>query len=75
MDSLATARCAEFVDTAGEALEGRNGGDCLEGDMVRVSEEIVDVHVVAGGIHGEAVVIGRETVKIKARARGGRGSQ
>jgi hypothetical protein len=51
IDSLATARCAEFVDTPGEALEGRNGGDCLEGDMVRVSEEIIDVHVVAGGIH------------------------
>jgi hypothetical protein len=53
VDSLATARCAEFVDTPGEALEGRNGGDCLEGDMLRVSEEIVNVHVVAGGIHGQ----------------------
>jgi hypothetical protein len=53
VDSLAAARCAEFVNTPGKALEGRNGGDCLEGDMFRVSEEIVDVHVVAGGIHGQ----------------------
>jgi hypothetical protein len=58
-DSLATARCAEFVDTPGEALEGRNGGDCLEGDVVRVSEEIVDVHVVAGGIHGQGEATSR----------------
>jgi hypothetical protein len=53
VDSLATAACAQIIDTPSEALEGRNGGDGLEVDMLRVSEEIINVHVVAGGIHGQ----------------------
>ena len=53
VDSLAAARCAKLVDTPRKALEGRNGGDCLECDMLRVSEEIINVHVVAGGFHGQ----------------------